>query len=125
MLNDLIALRNKLQPTGASNHDPIIFDYSFWTKLESISKKEREKALDRVKKIAKSDVENGVILRGSKQQIILETAKAAVSFDKDIFIEEVAKQFKIDKHKLRELSATTTKTASPRRTYKAEDIEVE
>lgn len=123
LTSSVVKVRNELQPHFNDNIDIMIFDYDFYTKLESFAKKEREKS--KVKLIDYADKPDdfvGALLRTQKQLFHVEQSAPPQSFDKDAFINAVAEQFKIDKFKLKEIATASVKEGTPRRSYKVEQL---
>lgn len=121
LTSSVAKIRNELQPHFTDNTDIMLFDYDFFTKLESFAKKERERAKTRLIDFAdKPDDFVGTLIRTSAQSFSVEQSAAPKSFDKDAFISTVATEFKIDKFKLKEIAAASVKEGTPRRTYKVE-----
>ena len=117
-------VRNKLQPHFNDNVDIMLFDYDFFTALESFAKKEREKAKVRCIDYAdKPDDFEGTMIKTSSQLFVVKKSAAPQSFDKDAFIEAVAKKFNIEKHKLKEVATASVKSGTPRTTYTVEKID--
>lgn len=119
----VVAMRNQLQPHFNDNVDIMIFDYAFFTELESFAKKERDKAKTKVIDYAdKPDDYEGTMLKTSKQILSVRLSNAPLSFDLDTFLAEAAKQFGIDKFKLKELAGKCKKEGTPRKTYTVEEL---
>lgn len=120
----VIRMRNDLQPKFNDNIDPMIFDYDFFTQLESFVKKEREKAKAKMIDFAdKPDDFEGVILRTATQQVSVKRSAPAQSFNLDLFIDLVSAKHGIDKFKLRELVSQSTVDGSRRTTYSVEALD--
>lgn len=120
----VIKIRNDLQPKFTDNTDMLIYDYDFFTQLESFAKKEREKskqkALDASPHADKTD---GTILRTVKQELVVKSSKASDVFDLATFIDNVADKLGVDKFKLKELATVSVKPGTPRKTYSVEQID--
>src|SRR5690606_10955309 len=123
LTSSVAKLRNELQPHYNNNIDPMLFDYKFFTELESFAKKERDKAKKRCIDYAdKPDDATGTLISTSAQIFTVTVSNAPQTFDKDSFIETVAKQFNIDKFKLKEIATASVKEGTPRKTYKVEEL---
>lgn len=123
MLNEIISIRNKKQPTGGSNTDVVQFDYKFWTELEKIAKKEREKALQAVKNLSDKPDTAGVILASQVFRTVLRVSEPFKTFDKEVFIDEIIKRHpEVPKHSLREAATAAVVDGIRRKTYTVEDM---
>jgi len=123
MRPEIIALRNKLQPKYENNTDPLIFDYRFWTELEKLAKKEREAALDRAKAFSSDPEKEGLVIKGKALRLMLKISSPPKAFDKETFMNTISEQFKIEKHKLREIATASVAEGTPRKSYTVEDRE--
>jgi hypothetical protein len=123
--SSVIKMRNELQPHFTDNVDIMLFDYAFYTALESFIKKEREKAKIKVIDYAdKPDDFEGLMIRTKKQLLIAKLSKPRQVFSVDTFIEQVLKTYpNVDKFKLRELAANSKVDGAPAKSYIVEDAE--
>lgn len=114
----VISTRNKLQPSFNDNHSILVFDYDFYTSLESFSKKEREKAKEKMLLAADGTVKEGVILRTAAYEVSIKTSKAPVAFSLEEFITAICKAYPdVQKHKLRSLATESVVPGTPRKSY--------
>lgn len=117
----VVKLRNSLQPKYTDNVSPMLYDYDFFTKLESFVKKEREKAKQKCIEYAdKPDTASGVLIETPTQQFVLKVSNASPAFSIDKFMEAVSREFDIPKHKLKELATDAVMPGTPRKTYSVE-----
>lgn len=93
MLSNILAVRNELQPKSSNNVDSVQFDYHFWTDLEKLAKKQRDKAKDALLKVAKNPDKVGVIIRGGLYDTEHKASNPRRVFDKDVFIDLIMKEF--------------------------------
>jgi hypothetical protein len=122
MLNELIKLRNSKQPPSLNNVDAILFDYKFWTELESLTKKHRSLALDTLKSACVDAEQPGIILTGKRFFAFLKLSKPIRAFDKEVFIEKLLEKLpNIPKHVIRECATEAVVETTPRKTYSVED----
>jgi len=112
----IIKLRNELQPAYSDNISPMLFDYDFFTRLESFIKKEREKAKQKCIDYADKSGD-GVLIETPTQTFELSVSKASPVFNADKFMDLISTKFDIPKHKLRELSTEAVVPGTPRKTY--------
>lgn len=123
LTSGIVALRNKLQPHYEGNTDPLIFDYAFFTALESFTKKERERAKEKMLALSTSPEKEGIVLQTSMQTVELKKSKASPVFDLSTFIEAICKQYpEIMKHKLKELATESVVDGTPRKTYTVTEL---
>jgi hypothetical protein len=121
MRPELIALRNKKQPKSPNNLDTVQYDYKYWSEIESIAKKERTASLKRLKETAKNPETPGIVMQGVLFETTLSVSEPVRSFDLELFIENILKEFpKISKPKLRELATSSVVAGSRRMTYRTE-----
>ncbi len=114
----IIKLRNNLQPPFKDNVSPMLFDYDFFSRLESFVKKEREKAkLKCIDYADKPSTQDGILIETATQTFELAVSKASPVFNPDKFVELISEKFDIPKHKLRELSTEAVVAGTPRKTY--------
>lgn len=119
----VVAMRNKLQPHFKDNSDTLLFDYDFYTRLESLAKKEREKSKEIVLSLSSTPDAEGTLVRTKQQLLVCKKSAPTKVFDLDTFIELAVKELKIDKHKLRELVPKAKIDGSVRKTYSVEQID--
>lgn len=118
LTSGIINLRNKLQPQFTDNTDPIIFDYAFFTALESFSKKERETAKEKMLALSDDPEKEGIVLQTSKQIVTLKKTKPSPVFSLTDFIDAIVAAYPdIMKHKLKQLATETVVPSTPRKTY--------
>lgn len=121
MRPELITLRNKKQPKSTSNLDTVQYDYKYWSEIESIAKKERTASLKRLKETAKNPETPGIIMQGQLFETTLSVSEPVRSFDLELFIENILKEFpNLPKHKLRELAASSVVAGARRMTYRTD-----
>lgn len=114
----IVRLRNELQPKFNTNIDPVIFDYAFFTALESFVKKEREKSKEKMLAMSNTPEKEGIVLETPYQRVELKKSKASPVFDLPLFIDNVCKFYPdVMKHKLKELSTESVVEGTPRKTY--------
>lgn len=121
--SEIAVMRDRLQPFYTGNVDPMIFDYAFFTELESFVKKQREVAKQKLIDYSEkpSDFE-GVLIKTSAQMVIVKKSAPVKSFNKDLFMELVGSKYNIDKHALKELAQSAMSEGNCRTTYSVEDI---
>lgn len=126
MLNDLIALRNKLQPKGFGNTDVLQHDYKFWTEMEKLSKKQREKSLEVLKDAAgfkDGETKPGIIMKSVKYSTEFKQTNPVKTFDKEIFMDSIiAKYPEIPRHVLRELATGAVVDGVVRKSFIVEEL---
>lgn len=126
MLNDLIALRNKLQPKGFGNTDVVQFDYKYWTDVEKIAKKNRDAALATLKNVADfldGETRPGVIISSVKYKTEFKETAPVKGFDKEVFMDKIIQKFpEIQRHVLRELATASVVDGSTRKSFIVEEI---
>lgn len=112
-----------LRPKSSVNTDSIQFDYKFWTELESLAKKEREKSLDVLKEASKNPNTPGVVMQGQLFTTELVVGKMSL-FDPELFMDNIIDYYKdsVQKWKLRELAGVSKKEAE-RKSYKTKENE--
>lgn len=116
-------VRSELQPHFKDNVDVLIYDYDFFTKLESIAKKEREKSKEKLLATCDDPKKEGVIIRTAVQQVEHKATAPVKGFNVEVFIELLLKQFPdIPKHKLRQCATEAVVPGEPRRSYVVEQI---
>lgn len=121
ILQSLLSLRNDVQPKSSNNLDSVQFDYHFWTDLEKVVKKQREKAKDALLKIAKKPEKIGIIINGGLYNTWHKASNPRRTFDKDVFIELVVKEFpEIPRWQLVELATRAVVDGAVSHTYTVE-----
>ncbi len=121
LTSSVVALRNRLQPHFNDNVSPQLFDYDFFTQLESLSKKERERSKKKLLDMTeKPEDYNGTLIRTPHLIFTRSRSNAPRAFSLDLFIQQVADQFKIDKFKLKEIATSSVAEGTPRVSLKVE-----
>lgn len=117
LTSGIINLRNSLQPSYKDNISPALFDYDYFTRLESFVKKEREKCKKKLLDLAGED-KDGVLISTPTMNFERKTSAPSQVFSLDLFIDAVLKHYPdVQKHKLRELATTSVVDGSTRKTY--------
>lgn len=113
------ALQNNLRPHFADNVSPLLYDYDFFTRLETYVKKQREKAKELcIKHSDKDENTTGVHITTPTMTFELSISKPTLAFDLDTFIDAVVKHYPdVPKWRLKELSTESVKEGGVRRTY--------
>ena len=93
ILQALLTVRNDVQPKSSNNLDSVQFDYHFWTDLEKVVKRQREQAKAALLKCAKNPDKIGVIIRGGLYNTEHKATNPRRTFDKDVYIDLLAKKF--------------------------------
>jgi len=121
----VVALRNQQQPQLNDDENITLFDYLFYTELEKLAKREREKAKKRCIDIAnKPDDVEGVLFETHRYRLSLSIARPSEKFDLDTFLNSLVETYPdIMKHQVREIAAASVVPGTTfRRTYKVEEI---
>ncbi len=116
----LIGVRNDLQPKLQQTSDLLLFDYKFWSELESLAKKERESAKKNVLALVDADKKDkpGILLRGGVYHLFQKFSAAPRSFDLQAFINLIIEKYPdVQKHDLVRWSTTDAVTEGTQRRY--------
>ena len=125
MLSEIVALRNKRQPTGGTNTDVIQYDYKFWTELEKLAKTNRDTSKEKLKSVCEDPEKPGVILRGNIYVTELKATKPVMGFNFEEFLNLLYTEFpdlKGSRAIIRELSVKAVIPGNPRLTYTTKEI---
>lgn len=122
LTSSVVKIRNDLQPHFTDNTDIILYDYDFYTALESWAKKEREKAKEKAIALSSKPADYcGILLRTTKQKLTRSISAAPQQFDLNLFIKSVSDQYKIDRFKLVELAGNSKSPGTGRTTIRVEE----
>lgn len=116
----LVGIRNELQPHLQKNSDLLMYDYKFFTELESVAKKERERAKKEMLTLVPEDKRDatGVLVRGGVYNIQQKFSAAPRSFDLETFINLICEKYSdVQKHDLRRWATTDAVVEGTQRRY--------
>lgn len=109
------------RPHSPSNKDAALFDYKFWTELESHAKKMRASALEKALE-HKNERDEGILVAGSMFRLNLVVSAAPETFSKELFMDNIREKFpQVPAHALRELATASVAKGTPRKSYKIEE----
>ncbi len=128
MLDKLVAIKDSHNLSGGSNTDPVLWDYKFWSDLESIVKREREKAKLAALALVKDDImmkSGNAIVKGTLYRLMFEESKPIEKFELEIMVDRLIKKFPRERAFIREAALKAKVAGDTRKTYRVERREVD
>lgn len=124
-LDKLVEIKNSVNLAGGSNTDPVLWDYKFWSDIESLAKKEREKAKQAALSLVKpgTNMTSGnAIVKGTLFRLMFEESKPIMSFDLEKMIETLLRRpaFKKERAFIRQAALDAKVPGDTRKVYRVE-----